>query len=45
MTGWATEECELRTRAAGFDLHLVKPLSLDELTNALSGGLTDVHRT
>jgi hypothetical protein len=36
MTGWATEESESRTRDAGFDLHLVKPLSINELTNALS---------
>ena len=37
MTGWATEESERRTHDAGFDLHLVKPLSINELTNALSG--------
>jgi two-component system CheB/CheR fusion protein len=37
MTGWATQESQLRTRDAGFDLHLVKPLSVHELTNALSG--------
>jgi CheY-like chemotaxis protein len=38
MTGWSTEESTDRTREAGFDLHLVKPLSLTMLTNALSGG-------
>jgi CheY-like chemotaxis protein len=38
MTGWAGRESEWRTREAGFDLHLVKPLSVDVLTNALSGG-------
>ena len=37
MTGWATEESESRTRDAGFDLYLVKPLSVDALTSALSG--------
>jgi len=37
MTGWATKESEVRTHDAGFDLHLVKPLSVIELTNALSG--------
>jgi CheY-like chemotaxis protein len=37
MTGWATQESQTRTRDAGFDLHLVKPLSVDELTDALSG--------
>jgi CheY-like chemotaxis protein len=36
MTGWATEEHAQRARAAGFDVHLVKPLSVDVLTNALS---------
>ena len=38
MTGWATEESESRTREAGFDLHLVKPLSVTAITDALSGG-------
>jgi CheY-like chemotaxis protein len=37
MTGWATKECEWRTREAGFDLHLLKPVSVKSLTNALSG--------
>lgn len=37
MTGWATQESESRTRDAGFDLHLVKPLSVDVLTDALAG--------
>jgi CheY-like chemotaxis protein len=36
MTGWGAEECAARTRAVGFDLHLVKPLSVDALTGALS---------
>jgi CheY-like chemotaxis protein len=38
MTGWATQESQTRTRDAGFDLHLVKPLSINALTSALSGG-------
>ena len=38
MTGWATDESASRTRDAGFDLHLVKPLSVHELTTAISGG-------
>src|SRR3954468_21357096 len=29
MTGWDTEEHAERARAAGFDRHLVKPLSVD----------------
>ena len=37
MTGWATDESASRTREAGFDLHLVKPLSVHELTTAISG--------
>jgi CheY-like chemotaxis protein len=38
MTGWATKESQWRTRDAGFDLHLVKPLSVSEITSALSWG-------
>jgi CheY-like chemotaxis protein len=37
MTGWATRESKWRTRDAGFDLHLVKPVSVHALTEALSG--------
>jgi CheY-like chemotaxis protein len=36
MTGWATDEHAQRARAAGFDLHLVKPLSVDLLVSALA---------
>lgn len=36
MTGWNTDESLERARAAGFDLHLVKPLSVDALTGALT---------
>ncbi len=36
MTGWGTDEMAARAQAAGFDLHLVKPLSVDALTSALS---------
>jgi two-component system, sensor histidine kinase len=38
MTGWGTDESASRTREAGFDLHLVKPLSIHALTTAISGG-------
>ena len=31
MSGYGTEEDRARTRAAGFTLHLVKPVSIDEL--------------
>lgn len=36
MTGWATEEHQLRAYAAGFDKHLVKPISVDALVDALA---------
>ncbi len=36
MTGWATDEHEARAHAAGFDKHLVKPLSVEELVDALA---------
>jgi CheY-like chemotaxis protein len=39
MTGWATKECAWRSREAGFDLHLVKPVSVEMLSDALSGVL------
>jgi CheY-like chemotaxis protein len=37
MTGWSTKECAWHAREAGFDLHLVKPVSVKMLTDALSG--------
>jgi hypothetical protein len=37
MTGWATKECAWRSREAGFDLHLVKPVSVQTLSDVLSG--------
>ena len=36
MTGWALDDCLDRTRTAGFDMHLVKPLSVGALTGALT---------
>jgi CheY-like chemotaxis protein len=38
MTGWATRESASRTKEAGFDMHLVKPLTMNVLTDALSRG-------
>jgi CheY-like chemotaxis protein len=35
LTGWGQEVDKQRTREAGFDLHLVKPVELDELQRAL----------
>lgn len=36
MTGWNTDDFTERVRAAGFDLHLTKPLSVETLTGALA---------
>jgi DNA-binding response OmpR family regulator len=35
MTGWGQEEDRLRSRSAGFDYHLVKPVDLVELKRLL----------
>jgi CheY-like chemotaxis protein len=35
LTGWSAESVSDQARAAGFDLHLVKPVSLDALMHAL----------
>ncbi len=35
MTGWATEEHSVRAKEAGFDAHLVKPISVNALLDAL----------
>ncbi len=31
LTGWGQEEARRRSRAAGFDHHLIKPVDLDAL--------------
>jgi PAS domain S-box-containing protein len=36
MTGYGNEDDKRRTRAAGFQAHLVKPVDLDELTRLLA---------
>jgi signal transduction histidine kinase len=36
VTGWGQESDRRRSREAGFDSHLVKPLDLDELTRLLA---------
>ena len=36
MTGWTADEYVDRARAAGFDEHLVKPISADALLHALA---------
>ena len=39
LTGWGTEEDRDRSRAAGFDLHMVKPVKMSELSDAVRGAL------
>lgn len=36
LTGWGQEETRTRTRQAGFDAHLVKPVDVAELTRVLT---------
>jgi len=36
LTGWGTEEDRRQAHAAGFDRHLVKPVDLDKLVDALA---------
>jgi PAS domain S-box-containing protein len=38
LTGWGQEEDRRRSREAGFDLHLVKPVGLKELEKVVEGG-------
>jgi CheY-like chemotaxis protein len=38
ITGWGQEEDRRRSREAGFDLHLVKPITIDALAGVLGGG-------
>jgi CheY-like chemotaxis protein len=39
ITGWGQDEDRLKSRQAGFDAHLVKPVVLDELTALLDESL------
>jgi CheY-like chemotaxis protein len=38
MTGWGQEEDRRRSREAGFELHLLKPIDSRELENLLRAG-------
>jgi CheY-like chemotaxis protein len=37
VTGWGQQADRERSRASGFDLHLVKPLGMDDVRRALAG--------
>jgi len=39
ISGWATKDCEWRTRDAGFEMHLLKPVSVGDLTTALTSAM------
>jgi CheY-like chemotaxis protein len=46
LTGWGQEQDQQRTREAGFDLHLLKPINRDELDKVLAAspiGALAVH--
>ena len=36
LTGWGGEDTRARTRQAGFDLHLTKPASIEDVRKALT---------
>jgi CheY-like chemotaxis protein len=38
LTGWGGEDTRARTKAAGFDLHLTKPASVEDVRRALASG-------
>jgi CheY-like chemotaxis protein len=41
VTGWGQDEDRRKTRAAGFDAHLVKPIAPEELLNVVENAGTD----
>ena len=43
MTGFGNEEDKRRTRAAGFDAHLTKPVELDALITLLNEARRQHH--
>jgi CheY-like chemotaxis protein len=43
ISGWATKDCEWRTRDAGFEMHLLKPVSMGDLTAALTSAMAHPH--
>jgi signal transduction histidine kinase/ActR/RegA family two-component response regulator len=45
LTGWGQQDDQRRSRAAGFDHHLVKPPNIDKLRELLGSGGSRVERT
>jgi signal transduction histidine kinase/ActR/RegA family two-component response regulator len=45
LTGWGSDEDRRRAQAAGFDLHLVKPVDFDKLSEVLSARAISAQRT
>jgi CheY-like chemotaxis protein len=43
MSAWGTEAEQAKSRAAGFEAHLVKPFTPQELQAALQGATTPAH--
>jgi PAS domain S-box-containing protein len=43
VTGWGQESDRKRSREAGFDMHLVKPIDANELLNAMSSEVRTLH--
>ena len=43
VTGYGSSEDQARSRAAGFDAHLVKPIAIEDLESALRRGLARAH--
>lgn len=41
LTGFGQEHDQLRSRAAGFDPHVIKPPDLEKLRDLLSAGWSD----
>ncbi|MGD9545080.1 MAG: response regulator [Methylocystis sp.] len=44
LSGWGQDEDRERTRAAGFDRHLVKPADIDALQEILAAGAPDLRK-
>ena len=45
LTGWGQQDDQRRSRAAGFDHHLVKPPNIEKLRELLGSGWSRVERT